>query len=168
MQILSLDLSTKNSGWAIFDDHDLKEYGAIPATSTDVIKRIYKIVSEIQAILQAHPDISVVVVEEVRPENQRGAGNLHTHKILMWLQAGLNFMLHDNFPKIKIEYVYPSEWRARCGIKNGRGVKRDQAKAADIEFANNKFNLTLKSDDIADAIGIGWSYQVDNVARKWA
>lgn len=158
MKILALDLSTKSSGWALFEGADLKDYGLATAANADVISRIYKIVSEIQSVIMANSDISTIVIEEVRPENQKGVGNLHTHKMLMWLQAKLNFMLHDNYPWIKIEYVYPSEWRAKCGIKNGRGVKRAEAKAADIEFANNHFGLSLKSDDIADAIGIGYGY----------
>ena len=42
--ILSLDLSTKSSGIAIFDnDKKLIDYTCITASSTDLVKRIYKI-----------------------------------------------------------------------------------------------------------------------------
>ena len=41
MIILSLDLSTKSSGWAVFEDKKLKEYGCITSASTDLVKRIY-------------------------------------------------------------------------------------------------------------------------------
>ena len=41
MNILSLDLSTKSSGWAYFEDGILKDHGCITSSSTDLIKRIY-------------------------------------------------------------------------------------------------------------------------------
>ena len=146
--ILSLDLSTKASGWAIFDGIELLEYGCLKASSTDVIKRIQKIIlSQFQ--------IDTIIVEEVRPDT--GAGNLRTHKVLMWLQAALEFLIHEQYPKVKIEYVYPSEWRKACGIKNGRGVKRETAKQLDIKFIKETYGLTV-DDDEADAIGIGHAF----------
>ena len=39
MKILSLDLSTKSSGWAIFEDTKLIDYGCVTSSSTDLIKR---------------------------------------------------------------------------------------------------------------------------------
>ena len=39
--ILSLDLSTKSSGWAIFDREKLIQSGCITSSSTDMIKRIH-------------------------------------------------------------------------------------------------------------------------------
>ena len=81
--------------------------------------------------------------------------NFKTRKALMYLQAQFNFMLHDNFPKIEIEYVYPSEWRAGCGISTGRGIKRDSLKEKDIEFVKKTYGLSL-NDDISDAICIGY------------
>ena len=37
MNILSLDLSTKSSGWAYFEDGILKDHGCITSSSTDLI-----------------------------------------------------------------------------------------------------------------------------------
>ena len=39
--ILSLDLSTKSSGWAVFNGEELIEHGCITSASTDMIKRIH-------------------------------------------------------------------------------------------------------------------------------
>lgn len=158
MKILSLDLSTKSTGYAIFNDGLLIDYGCIKAASTDVINRIYKIIKEINNILLKHPDIKKIIVEEVIPENgQDGVGNLRTHKVLMWLQAALEFLIHDNFSSILIEYLYPSEWRKVCGIQTGRGIIRGKLKQADIAFVKKVYNIEV-NDDIADAIGIGYSY----------
>lgn len=157
--LLSLDLSTKSSGVAIFDnDKKLIDYTCITASSTDLIKRIYKIIDELKLFCQKYNNIDTVVIEEVRPEgNQYGVGNQKTHKALMYLQAALVFFMHDNYPKVKIEYLYPSEWRSRCGLHTGRGIKREELKKADIAFVKKVYNIDV-NDDIADAIGIGYAY----------
>ena len=157
--ILSLDLSTKSSGIAIFDnDKKLIDYTCITASSTDLVKRIYKIINDLKLFCQKYDNIDKVVIEEVRPEgNQYGVGNQKTHKALMYLQAALVFFMHDNYPKVKIEYLYPSEWRSRCGLHTGRGIKREELKKADIAFVKRVYNIEV-NDDIADAIGIGYAY----------
>ena len=157
MKILALDLSTKSSGWATYDNDKLIEYGCITASSTDFIKRIQKIIGELDIILQKYKDITRVIAEEVRPEGTGyGVGNLHTHKTLMYLQAAVAFLLHEKYAAAAFEFIYPSSWRAKCGIKNGRGVRRETVKANDIKFVKETFGLDV-NDDIADAIGIGYS-----------
>lgn len=155
MKILSLDLSTKSSGWAIFEDTKLIDYGCITSSSTDLIKRIKVMVEELKKIIDNN-DINKIIAEEVRPQGGFGAGNIQTHRALMWLQAGIAFMLHDNYKNLTLEFIYPSSWRAACGIKNGRGIKRESQKQQDIDFVKEKFNIFV-NDDIADAIGIGYS-----------
>ena len=54
-------------------------------------------------------NIEKIIIEEVRPEGGFGVGNIQTHRALMWLQAGIAFMLHDEFKKLNLEYIYPSE-----------------------------------------------------------
>ncbi len=85
MTILSLDLSTKRSGYAIFKNKDLITYGYFSESSTDVINRIKKMTVEIKKVIEEHSP-EKIIVEEVRPEDDKyGVGNLHTHKVLMWL-----------------------------------------------------------------------------------
>lgn len=153
MKTLSLDLSSKSSGWSVFDEKELHEYGCITSASTDLIKRIHIMTDNIQELIKKY-NINKVVVEEVRPE--MGTQNIKTHRALMWLQAAVAIMLHDEY-KLELEYIYPSEWRKICGIKTGGGIRRETLKQRDIEFVKNKFNLDV-NDDIADAIGIGYAY----------
>ena len=154
MNILGLDLSTKSSGWAYFENGELKTHGCITSASTDLIKRIHIMTNSIKDILIENPNINKLIIEEVRPEGGYGVGNQKTHKALMYLQAAIEFLVHDEFPKVGIEYIYPSSWRATLGIKNGRGIKRTTLKEADIAFVKNKYNIDV-NDDEADAICIG-------------
>lgn len=160
MSILSLDLSTKSSGYAIFENNELKNHGCITSSSTILIKRIYVMRDAINEILNNNPDITKIIVEEVRPEGGYGVGNQKTHKALMYLQAALEFLVYDSHNKVTIEYIYPSSWRASCGIKNGRGIKRTSLKEADIEFVKEKFGITV-NDDEADAICIGYAQNIN-------
>lgn len=153
MNILSLDLSTKSSGWAVFEDKVLTNYGCITSASTDLIKRIHVMTDGLKKIITEN-NIEKIIVEEVRPD--AGGGNLQTHRALMWLQAALAFLVHDDFKTIEIEYIYPSSWRAKCGIKNGRGIKRETLKEADIRFVKETYGIEV-NDDTADAIAIGHS-----------
>ena len=156
--ILSLDLSTKSSGWAVFNGEDLIEHGCITSASTDMIKRIHIMTDGIKTLLDKYLDIDTIIVEEVRPEGGYGVGNQKTHKALMYLQAALEFLVHDDYNKrVNIEYIYPSSWRAAIGIKTGRGVKRTSLKEQDIEFVKEQFGLEV-NDDEADAICIGFAH----------
>ncbi len=165
MNLMSIDASTKSCGVAIYENNVLTYYDCLTASSTDLIKRIQKITKELKEILE-ESKIDMIVLEEVRPQiGQYGVGNIQTHRALMWLQASIAFMVHDQFSNIKIEYVYPSEWRKVLDIKQGAGVKREILKAEDIQWVKNKFNITV-NDDIADAIGIGYSYLNKKEVKK--
>ena len=155
MKVLAIDASTKSSGLALFEDKNLIDYHCITASSSDLIKRIKKIIMELDVYLQEH-QVDKIVLEEVRPDKNI-TQSLKTHRALMWLQAAINFLIHENYSHITIDYTYPSEWRAACGIKNGRGVMRASAKELDIKFVKDNYNIDV-NDDIADAIGIGHAF----------
>ena len=155
MTILSLDLSTKSTGWAIFRDTMLIDSGCIASSSTDLLKRINIMIDGLRTIVEKYqPD--KIVAEEVRPENG-GVQNIKTHRALMWLQGGVALMLYDYNKKLEMELIYPSSWRAAIGIKTGRGIKRTTLKEKDIQFVKENYNLDV-NDDEADAICIGYSY----------
>ena len=42
----------------------------------------------------------------------------------MWLQAMIVLLMHEKY-NLKVEFLYPSEWRKVCGITQGRGIKRE-------------------------------------------
>lgn len=154
MYLLALDCSTKATGVAIFKDKELMATTCITASSTDLYKRIHKMVDNIIAIVES-VGVEKIVMEEVIPDHSK---NTNTFKALIYLQALIHIELHDKFPNVEIELVYPSSWRSVCGIKNGRGIKREQEKLEDIKFANTTYGLALTSDDIADAVCIGHAH----------
>ena len=119
---------------------------------------VQKIDGLIQDCLNEFADekIDTIVIEEVRPD--QGDQNSKTMKALFWLQAAIAFLLHDKYPYIKLEYVYPNDWRTVCGIPVGKGHTRQELKQADINFIEREYKITQINDDIADAICIGYAY----------
>lgn len=161
MKILTLDLSTKSSGWGFGQDAILKQHGCITVSSRMVEQRIIKMRNQIIALIHRYnPD--KIIMEQVRPEV-----NSHTNKVLMWLQGIVVIATYECKKSIQIEFIGASEWRAAIKIKQGRGIKRDEVKTYDIQYVKNKYNITV-NDDEADAICLFDSYWIkDNNEINW-
>ena len=155
MKLLSLDLSTKSTGWSFGKDTILEQHGYIPISSKIVEQRIIKMRDQIIALIcQYNPD--QIIMQQVRPQI-----NSHTNKVLMWLQGIVAIAAYECNPNIQIKFIGASEWRAAIKIKQGRGIKRDEVKAYDIQYVKEKYNINV-NDDEADAICIFDSYWIKN------
>lgn len=154
MKILAIDASSKATGIAVFEEGKPIYTNLITSSSTDLIKRLSVMQDGITEILNKYPDIETVVLEEVRPDT---GYNNKTYKALMYVQCIINIAVYNFNKKIKIEYLYPSSWRTKVGIKNGRGIKREELKKADIAWAKDTWGISA-GDDICDALGIGTAF----------
>lgn len=154
MNLIAIDASTKSTGIAIYKHNKLEYIDCVTASSTDLFSRIKVMVDNIKQLLSKNLDIAYLVLEQVRQDN---FVNVKTYKALMYLQGCIAMMVHQNFKHITVDFMYPSQWRKVCKIKQGRGVQRDTQKQNDIQWVKENFKLQV-NDDIADAIGIGFAY----------
>lgn len=154
MNILSLDASTKSTGYAIYKHNKLVQYNYITSTSSDLFNRIKVMVKEIDNILSSNPDLEYVILQQVK---QQGFVNVKTYKALMYLQGCIQLLIHQKHKHLQTDFLYPSSWRKVCKIKQGRGVQRTAQKELDIQWVKDNFGIEV-NDDIADAIGIGYAY----------
>ena len=154
MNILFLDLSTKSTGWCVGQEGKIIKYGCITSASQNVLKRITIMVDEIQKIVETY-DIVKIVAEEVRTDYK----NIHTYKVLNWIQGITLYKAFQFFPKIEYEFIQPSTWRSQIGIHTGRGIKRDELKQEDIKYVKNKYNIEA-NDDVCDAICLMDAYYI--------
>ena len=92
-------------------------------------------------------------MEDILPSDV--GNNQKIYKALIYLQAAIVLMFHKN--KINVDFYVASHWRSACGIKTGRGVKRDTLKQASIKLVKATYNIDV-NDDIADAICMGIAY----------
>lgn len=155
MNILSLDLSTQSTGWAVWSDSSLKAHGCIVKKSKDVIERIVWMRNQIISLIKIY-NIDKIIMEEVRPDY-----NNHTGKVLVWLQAAVGIAAYEIDSKIQYDFIGASEWRAALSMKQGRGIKRDQLKLQDIKYIKDNYNIEV-NDDEADAICIYEGYYIKN------
>ncbi len=153
MRVLALDISTKSTGYAVFDEGELIQSGCITATSASVLERIEKITKELEEKVDID-SINKVIVEDPLPAFC--GHNTVVYKALTYAQGSIAIMLHRH-NKLKMEFFTSSEWRAKCGIHTGKGIKRDALKQLDIDFVKENYNKIV-NDDEADAIGIGHAY----------
>lgn len=151
MVILALDPSTKNTGWSIFINQDLHAHGYISAGSTNLFNRIHYMIDELKKIIEKY-NPEKAILEDPLPEDVKH--NIQTFKALTYLQGFICDLLNDN--KIEYKFYTSSEWRKKCGIRTGAGIKRDPLKASDIAFVQNQFGIKV-NDDEADAICIGFA-----------
>lgn len=159
MITLALDPSTKSTGWAIYNDQNLAAHGCISASSSNLYSRIHKIINELEKIIKNNK-IDNAIIEDVFPEDVHN--NRSVFNALMYLQGFITDLL--NTYKIVFKFYAASEWRKKCGIHTGRGIRRDSLKPLDIAFVKDQFDLKV-NDDEADAICIGFA-AVGGIVKK--
>ena len=161
MIAMGVDASTKSTGYSIFKDKELIDYGVIKSESEDWRERIVNQAPALVKILtKYHPD--KIYMEDVPLKAQNP-------KILVQLGAvqGFFYGLSATF-EIPIVFIKPSNWRSPMGLFDGtrEGTKRAEMKQKSIEKANELFGLDLvwkspsskfNEDDVADAILVAYS-----------
>lgn len=162
--LLSLDLSTKSSGWSIFNmvTNELVAYGRVEKyrdEESDMRKRVMYMMDNIRLVINKYEPCKVVM-EDVVPTINNSA----TVKALAILQGVIIGMCHTL--ELEYDFVSVATWHSELGILKSKGDLKEQS----INIANGKYKIDLlfkspssklNSDDIADAINIGSYYLGD-------
>ena len=164
MKILALDQSTRVTGWAVFADGALQEYGKFDAENAgaDIGKRLTYIKNKVKALIEKH-DIQKVLIEEIQLQNTVG-NNVVTYKKLAYVQAIIIQLLDEI--KMPYEIVASSSWKSTLGIK-GR-ARAEQKKNAQL-YVNTTYGIKATQDE-CDAICIGTHYSKNSSVEgfDWA
>lgn len=151
MKILALDQSTKHTGWALWINNQLTDYGVIDAPDELSPYERMKYMGDCIAKIIDKRNPKFIVIEQVQFQR-----NYKTYSQLSQLQGVLFHILFERGKEFTL--VEPTKWRAYVGIK---GRNRQEQKASAIQAVYDKYEVEV-TDDIADAIGIGlWA--IDNV-----
>lgn len=141
MMFLSLDLSTRSSGFAVYDGKHLMSYGTIKSADKDYLVRANRMADGVKELLEKYPDISVVIVEELKV--------ISNQKILAMLGILQGMVLRECVGR-DIQLVAPTVWRKPFHLNGKRTVAKKKA----IKLCE-QHNLVVKNDDEAEAIIIG-------------
>lgn len=146
IKILALDQATKTTGYSIFDNKELIEYGVLEADKKEKnpIERMKQMCDKINNIIvKHHPDF--IVFENVQFQNNYG-----TFQSLSQLQGIIMALLFEK--DIGFCIIEPTAWKSVAGVK---GRNRAEQKTSAIQIVKSRYNLDV-SEDEADAILIGY------------
>ena len=147
MRVLSMDQSTRLSGWAYFEDGQYIESGVVdmsksklgtPERSFEMAKALWKIIKKY------NPEY--LIIEDTQQQN-----NVKTVIILARLQGMI--IGYAEAHGVKVHILLPSQWRSALKYSQGSKVKRQELKQQSIDYVKNNFGLDV-SEDEAESICI--------------
>lgn len=151
-KILSLDTSTKVTGYAVFNDKKITYYSSIDKSGIkDGDKRLRAMIKDLATLIEREAPDTVVVEETVVTRNPQ------TQRMLsMILGAVLGVCVSYN---IKYCALRPTQWRKSVrGDDEKLPRKRDELKKWSINKVDELFGIQGIGDDVSDAILIGQAF----------
>ena len=146
-RLLALDQASKVTGWAIFEDGELKFYGKISLDDPNTDIRLVQLRQDIQTLV-ADYNIDEVIFEDIQQQNNV-ANNVQTFKVLAEVYGVVSELLQEI--QIPHSTVLAASWKSTLGIK-GR-TRAEQKKNAQLYVEQNYGIHVIQ--DIADAVCIG-------------
>lgn len=146
-RLLALDQASKVTGWAIFEDGELKSYGKISLDDPNTDIRLVQLRQGIQTLI-ADYNINEVIFEDIQQQNNV-ANNVQTFKVLAEVYGVVSELLQEL--QIPHSTVLAASWKSTLDIK-GR-TRAEQKKNAQLYVEQNYGVHVIQ--DIADAICIG-------------
>ena len=146
-RLLALDQASKVTGWAIFEDGELKSYGKISLDDPNTDTRLVQLRQNIQTLI-ADYNIDEVIFEDIQQQNNV-ANNVQTFKVLAEVYGVVSELLQEL--QIPHSTVLAASWKSTLGIK-GR-TRAEQKKNAQLYVEQNYGIHVIQ--DIADAVCIG-------------
>lgn len=149
-RLLALDQASKCTGWAIFEDGELKSYGKISLDDPNTDIRLVQLRQGIQTLV-ADYNIDEVIFEDIQQQNNV-TNNVQTFKVLAEVYGVVSELLQEI--QIPHSAVLAASWKSTLGIK-GR-TRAEQKKNAQLYVEQNYGIHVIQ--DIADAVCIGTHY----------
>lgn len=159
MRLLSLDQASKITGWAIFNDGSLEDYGKIELEEENVGMRLVELRERIKLLILAN-NIDMVAFEDIQLQTSIGS-NVVTFKVLSCVYGIILELLEE----LGIEYeIVPSvKWKSTLGIK---GKKRPEQKQNAQQYVLDTYGVKPTQDE-CDAICIGTHVLHSVIQTAW-
>lgn len=154
-RVLALDQATHYTGYAVYNNRNLIDYGTFVAQGDNEIARCAQVKQWMISLIEQY-EIDFVGIEQIQLDVQKSAP---TFEALAHLQGILMLTCYEE--KIPYKAAHISTWRAHCGVK---GKTRPDVKRSMQMIVKKWFNI-MPTDDECDAIGIGM-YFSDIMAPK--
>lgn len=152
-RIMAFDQATITSGWSVFDDGNLVNYGKWSSNGIKSTQRIALTKAWFASMIESWKP-ALVILEDIQLQkftSQKGGESaaVVTYKKLAHLQGVLKNYCYEN--GIPYEIVPPATWRNFSGVKGKERTDRKRSAQLIVE----KFYGIKVDNDSADAILIG-------------
>jgi Holliday junction resolvasome RuvABC endonuclease subunit len=167
-RIVSIDASTNNIAYAIFEGDNLVRSGKAQFVGTDVFKKISSAVQIVNEVVR-EMNVDALVIERAvfinSPKTMSELSMVQGAIIAGASLAGVKIFKGTNpvawqsfignkvltkAEKLEIVSRYPGKSKSYY-----KAAERDLRKQRTINFVNINYDLSINDNDIADAIGIG-------------
>jgi Holliday junction resolvasome RuvABC endonuclease subunit len=167
-RIVSIDASTNNIAYAIFEGNDLVSSGKASFTGTNVFKKIASAVDIVHTVVK-EMNVDALIIERAvfinSPKTMSELSMVQGAIIAGAALAGVNVFKGTNpvawqsfignkvltkMEKLDIVATHPGKSKSYY-----KSLERDIRKQRTINFVNINYDLDVSDNDIADAIGIG-------------
>ena len=146
-RLLALDQSSRVSGYAIFYDGKLEDYGKFELTDNDLGIRLLKIRQKVDDLIDKY-NINEVVLEDIQLQNNV-SNNVQTFKALAEVFGVVYELITEK--DIKSSAVLSTVWKSALGVK---GRTRPEQKRNAQAFVTSTYGIKATQDE-SDAICIG-------------
>lgn len=145
--LLAIDQASVTSGYAIFKDGELVDYGKFTFNDDVIAERLVKIRAKVLELIDTY-DIDEVAFEDIQMQGNV-ANNVQTFKVLSEVFGVISETLQER--KMKYTVVMAGTWKSTLGIK---GRTRPEQKKNAQEYVLKTYNVKA-IQDVCDAICIG-------------
>lgn len=170
VRILALDAATKDTGWSVFDNNQLVDYGIMRIGLDDPIARMALLRQWLVGAVDSwKPDR--VAIEDIQLQSfynektHAQSQNVVLYKTLAQLQGTILVALHEK--KVEQSVIHVATWRSYCGIT---AKKRDDQKRMAQLKVHEWYGVSV-NNDVAEAICIGKymaeKFMKNNVIISW-
>lgn len=150
MKILALDQSSHVTGWAVFEEQKLIEFGKLDLEDADIGDRLYKLRTFVSGLINKY-EINILVIEDIQLQ-ANVANNVATFKTLAEVFGVLVELATEL--KLPCKAILAGTWKSALGIKGRARAEQKRNAQAWVQE-----HLGVKAiQDICDAICIGVCY----------
>lgn len=146
-KVLSMDQSTRVSGYCLFQDDEYVCSGTIDMSKSklDTYERSFEMAKALWKIIKEYnPDY--LIIEDTQQQN-----NVQTVITLARLQGMI--IGYAEAHGVKVHILLPSQWRSVLNYSQGPKVKRAELKKQSIDYVKDKYGFK-KPEDEAEAIAL--------------
>lgn len=156
MRILAFDQASRTSGYAVFDDDKLVDYGKFTFEDVDFGMRLLRIRERVDKLIEKYQP-NKVYFEDIQLQD-----NVETFKKLAEVFGVIDELLTEK--DISHEAILSVTWKSALNIKGK--LRADQKRNAQ-EWVINTYNIKPTQDE-CDAICIGKYASMQDLSFDWS